>query len=400
MKLSFNPRNFLLILGIFISFSNLFQIYWSPVSVSDNVLFIEGGFVQRLIIKCVGISLVYFALIRSFSVSYFAHNFAIKVPLLYYIITIILLIPILVSPDYPHSAHLMTINLVFFVPLFFLNLNGEEGDEVFEKIIKIIIWVICFQLLADLIIRWLDLHLVRTFLGGMGNANTFGLHLIIAALGIRFIYNKHLLSVFILILTFGTGSLICSLLALFFILEILIVNLFRIRFVFLILFTLLLLTAIFFWEEIYLIFLSEFGSIQHVYLKIIGLFSQDIFEVGSIKGRINWIINGLELIRDNPFSIIFGHPGFMPIYTGDGFFLALLVTLGLPALMLFLISNIYLFFRSLTETSNLYRFACYTLIVYLTFFMTNRILDYWPSGFVYLLVFSYLCRKKIVQNEI
>ena len=39
------------------------------------------------------------------------------------------------------------------------------------------------------------------------------------------------------------------------------------------------------------------------------------------------------------------------------------------------------------------QFASYTILVYLGFFCSNRILDYWPSGLMYLLVFNYLSKR-------
>ena len=71
----------------------------------------------------------------------------------------------------------------------------------------------------------------------------------------------------------------------------------------------------------------EFGPIQHAYLKVKGLITADLFNVGSVRGRIKWMIVGLELMKDNPLSIVFGHPGFTLLYR-DGFFFALLVTFG------------------------------------------------------------------------
>ncbi len=245
-----------------------------------------------------------------------------------------------------------------------------------------------------MVIKLFDLNLVNTILGGMGNANTFGLHLIIAALGIRFIYQNYFFSSIILILTFGTGSLICSLIALILLLQALFINFFRatLSVVFLLIITSLILFI--FWDDIFSHFLFEFGPIKHAYLKVKGLITADVFNVGSVRGRVKWMIVGIELMKDNPLSIIFGHPGFLPFYTGDGFFFALLVTLGLPALLLFIASNIYLVLKGIFINDPLLKFASYTLIIYVAFFCTNRILDYWPSGFIYLLVFSYLCRVK------
>ena len=146
-------------------------------------------------------------------------------------------------------------------------------------------------------------------------------------------------------------------------------------------------------------FFDDFGAVQHASWKIVGFLSGDIFEIASVKVRIEWMMNALQLMSESPFSFIFGHPDFIPFWTGDGFYFTLLVTLGLPILLLFFTSHIYLLYRNRVNKTSLSQFASYTLVVYMIIFSTNRILDYWPSGFFYLLVFSYLCRKKIVQNE-
>jgi hypothetical protein len=393
-----NKQNILLVPGIFIFCSYLFQIYWTSVDVIDAVVYVKEGGAQRTFFKLFGSILVYIALIRFFTFTSFTHNLVIKIPLLYYIATVIILIPIFLSEGYQFSgAHLMAANLVIFSPLLFLDFYGEKGDEIFLKITKIIVWVVCLQLLADFIIKWYDYNLVNTILGGMGNANTFGLHLIIASLGLRFLYRQHIMSNILLVFTWGTGSLVCSLVASFLLLQSLIINIIKRPLSFIYVFIVLLMIFLIWGDNLFL-FISEFGPVRHAYMKMGGLFSLEAFDVGSVRGRIKWMIDGLQLMQENPISIILGHPGFLPFWTGDGFFFALLVTLGLPVTLLFILSNFYLVYLGMIEKTSLSQFAYYTLSVYLVFFCTNRILDYWPSGFMYLIVFVYLSRKVEFKN--
>ena len=361
----------------------------------ESVLYIEGGNIQRFFIKMLGLLFLYIGLISSFSFRGFLYNFPIKIPLLYYAATVIYLIPIFLSESYPYtSEHILAINFVFFIPLLFINFYGEKGDDLFTILIKILIWVVCFQLLLDLVIKLLNLHYVPTILGGMGNANTFGLHLIIAALGLRFVYRKHILSNVLLIFTWGTGSLMCVLISSLLLLQSLVYS-FLIRplgFFLLLGFILIAILAFLTVGENFSIYVETLGPVKHALKKISEL---SVGEADNVLARISFMIDAWELMLNSPISIIFGHPNFIPFWTTDGFFLTLLVTLGLPAMLFFMISNIYLFFRGQNEKTQLCQFASYTILVYLSFFCSNRILDYWPSGLMYLLVFNYLSRKTL-----
>lgn len=391
MKIYFNKQTILLAIGIFIFAGYQFQIYWGLNSVRESVLYIEGGGFQRFLIKIIGISLLYVALIRSFSFSSFTHNLTIKIPLLYYVATVVVLIPVFLSKNYLYTAeHLMAVNLVLFIPLLLINFYGERGDELFSKLIRITVWVVCIQLLIDLILKFLNFSLVPTILGGMGNANTFGLHLIIAALGLRFIYRKHLLSNIVLVFTWGTGSLICTLVGTLLLMQSLIINFFKRPLMTFFIFSSVLITFTLYGDFFYSLFLEEFGPVKHAYTKISEVL---VGKADNVIARISFIIDAWELMKESPLSFIFGHPSFLPFWTTDGFFLAIFVNLGVPALLLFIISNIYLFYRGIIEKKPLSMFASYTLLVYLAFFCTNRILDYWPSGFIYVLIFTYLSRK-------
>ena len=135
MKIYYSKKNILLAIGISIFFSYLFQIYWSDISeLANGVLYIKGGYLQRNLIKLFGIFLIYIALYREFSFRSFKYNFALKIPLLYYLITLILVAPLFFTADYPNAgAHKMALNLVLFFPILFINFSGENGDELFLR---------------------------------------------------------------------------------------------------------------------------------------------------------------------------------------------------------------------------------------------------------------------------
>ena len=393
MKIYLNKKNILIFIGILILASYQFQIYWIPSSVRDNVLYVEGDFFQRFFIKIFGLLTLFLGLINAFSLRIFLYNFTIKIPLLYYVAKVIILIPIFLSKDYPYtSEHILAINFILFTPLLFINFYGEKGDELFLKLIKIIIWTVCIQLLIDLLIKLFNFHLVTTILGGMGNANTFGLHMIIAALGLRFIYRNQFLSNIILILTWGTGSLMCALISSFLFLQSLIIFFLKRPIIVLSTLTCVVITLIilFIFGFNLLSVIIEFEPVIHVLKKTSELMMGN---ADNVLVRINFIKETWKLLEENPLSIIFGHPNLLSFWTGDGFFLTFLGTLGLPALLLFVISNFYLFYGGIIKKTPLNQFASYTIIVYMSFFSANRILDYWPSGLIYLLVFNYLSRK-------
>lgn len=403
----YKRKDILLTVSILIFYSYLFQIYWTEIRVFEDVVYIEGGGIQRFFIKFFGISLLYFALLKFFSFQSFVYNFAIKIPLLYYLFTLIFVLPVFFTNDYSYrNPYILSLNLIFFSPILFVNFYGERGDELFLKLIKIILWVVCFQLFVDILIKLLNLNIVTTIIGGMGNANTFGLHLIIASLGIKFIYHSNFLSNIILILTWGTGSMMCAIVSTFFLTQSFIVYLFKkpliVLFIFFVSFLIICISWFTLGSNFFFQSIPDTGPIQHSIKKIYEHY--DILlnfltgkisfsEVSNYIYRVEMIIYSWELLIKNPLSIIFGHPNFLPFWTTDSFVLALLVTLGLPSLVLFIISIIFLILRGFKHKTDMSRFASYTLFVYSLFFFSNRILDYWPSGFIFILVFTYLCRK-------
>jgi len=230
------------------------------VTVFNGVLYVQGDGLQRFFLKIFALSLVYVSLYKSFSVRALRYNLILKVPLIYYLATVVAVFPFTYS-----NAYIQSINLVLFAPLLCLDFRGENGEAIFTKLVKIIVWVVCLQLVLDLVIKWFDLNLVATILGGMGNANTFGLYLIVAGLGLRFIYGQYLLSNIVLLLVWGTGSLVSVGIASVFVFQSVIINLWKntLGAVFLVVGFVV---GLLFWGEN--IFSGEYGPIWHAYLKI------------------------------------------------------------------------------------------------------------------------------------
>jgi hypothetical protein len=388
-----------LIFGMTLGLSILFQVYWTAVLVEDNVLYILGGGAERFLLKLVSLSLIYASLYKSFSIKALRYNLVWKISLLYWIATVIVVLPFIYSNPY-----IQAFNLVLFFPLLCIDFRGERGEEIFTQLAKIIVCVVCLHIVIDLSLKLFGFSLVRTLLGGMGNANTFGLYLIVAGLGLRFIYQKNLLSNIVLLSIWGTGSLACTLIASVFVLQSVIINLWKntLGSAFLLVSAATFLVffgedSLFFGEDI---LFGDFGSTQHAFMKVKGLIeiiftgSAGEVGVGSIEGRQEFMMQAIQMLSDHPISLIFGHPDFIPFYSGDGFHIALLVTIGLPATILFFISHLVAIYRGLRENKPLSNFAAYTLVTLTLLLFSNRILDYWPAGLIYMVVMAYLLRDR------
>ena len=388
-----NYSNYFIILGIALSLSILFQVYW--LGMQDGVMN-EGGSVARFFMKLCALFFIYIGLYSVFSIKIFTYNLILKIPLIYYLLTVIAVIPYIIG-----NAYNQAINLLFFAPFLFIDFRGIRGREVFSFLVKIIVCVVCIQLVLDVVIKIMGLQLVSTLLGGMGNANTFGLYLIVSALAFKFLYHRYNISRLLLMSVFATGSLACSLIAIVFILQSFFVS-FRLIFRPATIMFLLSATAVtYYFIDFFIDFIfEEFNPLWHAYMKLLGLinfvFLNETAGATSISLRAEYTTQGLLLLSENPMALIFGHPGFIPFYSGDGFVIALLVTLGLPITFLFFICNLIAVYRGFKENDPLSIFSAYVVLTFMALMVTNRILDYWPAGLIYMLTFSYLVRKRYI----
>jgi hypothetical protein len=405
IKVSKNISEYCLILGISLGLSILFQIYLIGVTAENGVLSPVGGSATRLFMKLVALFLIYASLYRAFSIKSFSYNLILKIPLMCYLLTVIAVIPFIIG-----NAYSQAINLLFFVPFLFIDFRGNRGRQLFSFLVKVIVCVVVIQLALEAVIKIMGLQLVVTLVGGMGNANTFGLFLIFSALALRILYGRTNSSRLMFVLVAGTGSLVCTLVAALLLFQSFVLG---VRLKTLLLFVLLLalgssvvfLGRDWFFPEEFNPELSHQVPLWHSFKKFQGLIQYvlaggEAVGSASVSVRVEYTLQGLALLSENPMAIIFGHPNFLPFYSGDGFYIALLVTVGLPITFLFLICNLIAVYRGFKENDSLSIFSSYVILTFLIFFLTNRILDYWPTGLIYVLTFSFLIRKRdIVLNK-
>ena len=120
---------------------------------------------------------------------------------------------------------------------------------------------------------------------------------------------------------------------------------------------------------------------------------------GDPAPEVEYLQGALKLIEDSPISLAVGHPALLPMYNGDGLWVSFVVTYGLPVTIYFLIVNVLASYRGVTSRRSDLLFSGSIIIVMLLYFVTNRILDYWPVALIYLLAFSYLTTKGIHRRD-
>ena len=388
-------KNLQLTFSIWIGLSILYQIYFFEFN--NGIL--VGGESQRFFLKVVFTAFFSLSVRDYLSLNAFSRNLPYKLPILYVVFSICVVAPFL------ESAYLQALNILFFMPILFVNWNKKGGDELFTKIFKLIVLITVVQLIMDPIFKfYLNVFWEnRALIGGMGNPNVFGLFLIASGLACDILITSRLphISTFLFFSTFFTGSLVSSIVGLFFIL-LKIRNFLKYPSIFRILFScsvFFAFYAILFGEY----FIDETVPVRHAIDKFIGIMVFDLDDINSAPAslslRMEYLIGGLTLIEKSPLSLIFGHPNFLPIYNGDGLWISFVVSFGVPLTLYFLIVNLMLLYRGITSQNRQFKFSGALIFVSLCFFTTNRILDYWPAAFLYFLAFTYLTNKSALKNS-
>jgi hypothetical protein len=113
----------------------------------------------------------------------------------------------------------------------------------------------------------------------------------------------------------------------------------------------------------------------------------------SVSLRVDYTRTGLRMMGEAPLAVLFGHPRGIPMYSGDGMWIAMFVTYGLPLTLAFIAANAVAVLRGLRDGTRPMVFSACVVMVVLAFFLTNRILDYWPTALAYLLAFGYLTNR-------
>ena len=386
-------EKYFLIIGITLSLSILFQVYFIDF---DGVHITGGGGAVRFALKLISLLFIFLGLINLMNVKSFLKDIILKIPTILYLVTIVVAVPWMLNDE----AYLQSINFLFFAPFYFVDWSIDNNNRVY-LFWKTIFYVICIHLLIDILAKITGNAVSLTLIGGMGNANVFGLHIIASSLVSRFILKSYKTSLLLLFISFFTGSLTVSVIAVILYLDYFKLYFFsKIKGKYLQIITIVSIIGLlsFYYSDF---LFDENGSFIHAVNKFVAL--KDYLLVGSVDGsqsvsiRAEYTKYGLELISNNPLSVLIGHPNNIPIYTGDGFIIALLVTMGVPVTILFLLANIYLVYKGFKINSDLSILSSYIIFIFLIFFCTNRILDYWPSGLIYMLSISYLVNTRMAK---
>lgn len=371
--------------------SIMYQVYFFEFNDGEII----GGESQRFYLKTVFSFLLYCSIKNFISWAPISINIFYKIPLLYVSFTIFVLTPFLTG------TYIQALNIFFFLPIFFIDWNRFGGADLYGRIWKIILTIVAIQLLLHPVFKsyfnagWDNGALI----GGMGNPNVFGIFLIISGLASLILLSSHFkyLSTLLFFSTVFTGSLVSSIIGVGLILVQVSYSLcsspMRTMFLMGLIFTPL---SIF---VLNIEFIANSMSIVHALNKAIALkqmISGD-FESGSdsISVRLDYLQGGINMIADSPLSLFVGHPDFMPMYNGDGLWVSYIVTYGFPVAIYFLFVNLLVCYRGIMSRSPDLQFSGLVIIVMLVFFITNRILDYWPAALIYMLAFTYLTNKGV-----
>ena len=368
----------------------------------------EAGSLQRTLMKFLFSLMFFFSIRRYVDKKSFLLNLALKLPIVFLVLfSVVGVLAFLYSPDAYDSSYAQALNIVFFAPILFVDWNKSGGDQLYRDIWKTIALIAIIQVITDPLLKaytnvhWED----NALIGGMGNPNVFGLFLIIAAVYVyTFVASPiKLASIPLSVIPLLTGSLVCSLIGLsfaaFVVLNEFIYSNRRVK----LLLACLLLALTFLALNLVNMEMTGLLAATHAFGKIEGLLTffavHDPSQAGSIAGRIAYVKDGFDLMKDSPLSLIFGHPGFLPMFNGDGLWISVIVTHGIPFTLLFFSTNIYVIFRSSRYKKPEFVFSFFVLIIMQLFFITNRILDYWPAALIYLLPFCY-CAVRNVRGRV
>lgn len=383
----------ILFIGLLFITSVMYVIYFYGYDANEASL---APFILRFIPKLIGLGFFYLSCFRFFSLQAFFHNFGLKIPILFISFVTFLTIP------YQDSAQLQAVNMLLFLPLLALDWKKDEDSYLLRKIFVFLIFIILLQAILDPVLKlYTSIGFANWgIVGGLGNSNSFSLFLLILATFSIVVLKKTLLFYVLCLLCFFTGSLTGMIIS-FVLLSLTFFNFF-LRLKLASIFILLILIFISFQLFDYLLDLESlpiYRSFIHAYDKFISLVDVILFQANtdytssSISFRAEYNALALSLLKEYPLALIWGHPNSIPIYTGDGWWTALIVTHGLVVTIIFAIVNFLAVLYGLRLNEPCSIFCSISIIIICIFLLANRILDYWPVALIYFIVFGYITAK-------
>lgn len=389
-----NRKSIFLLLSLIIGMSIMYTGYFYDFS--DSSPNQSPGWL-RACLKLISIALFYAALNAHFSVAGFLKNFGLKLPFIF-----IGLVTLLLAPTYI-DGETQAINMLFFLPLLAFNWNRNSGNIIFRQIFNTITVICIAQIILDPVLKlWTGLGFQNlSLIGGVGNANNFGYWLLSAAIYSRVVMRNSFLFYFFIICSIFTGSAMIILLVAAILISSLFMTLKKLRVSHLVRFGILIIAgpAIIATVSPELLYAERiFMGVGHAVNKLTALLivlsssGGDINSL-SVSGRLDYFREGMLLIADYPLSLIVGHPNGRPIFTGDGWWIALVVTHGVIVTLIFAICNLLIVLRGIRIRSPETIVCSLIIIITCIIFAANRILAYWPAGFLYFISISYICNK-------
>jgi hypothetical protein len=378
-------------LGLLIMLCVMYQVYFYGISAEQALI---GTSWQRDILKLLGLTIFYLSLLKVLSVKAMLSNFILKVPLIFFG-----MVTVFVSP-FLGPFEIQAVNMIFFIPLLAIDFDKFKYEYLFNSFFSVFSIILIIQVLLDPILKVLTgiYYTNMALIGGVGNANSFGYLLLCSAIYYLLCLRNRRVFYFLCFASLFTGSLVILVAAGFMVLLSFLNSIRNLNFYNLAVYAIF--TVILFF--IFDIFFKEnignsFKALNHSLEKFLSLmlFLEGAqFESASISVRKDYTLEGLRLITDNPWSLLIGHPEMTALYTGDGWWLGLIVTHGLLWTMLFLVCNVFAFFKGLKLRTPEGRCSSFVILLTCTILLTNRVLDYWPAAIVYIFVLAYVSNKK------
>lgn len=320
-----------------------------------------------------------------------------------------LLVPLLALCGISYGAALMAgfdnptalfLNALIFLPVLFSARMDETGIMAAFSLIKNIIVVQC---LVGFVLRYLgfDLWTGGAVSGGVGNPSSFGLLCCISYLYIdTFVEHRREEIPEKIILALGalaTNS-VFSLLTMACIILLVEGKNKRLGFLAMCFLPALAVAG-------YLILQAEAEGkpsfLVHKILAVLNFVGLVDYEVtaGITGGRIADHLNLLQGFVDEPSSMLWGHMGSSVYRAADSQYVSYLASFGIPLTLLFVLINLKVYASALQnrKAEGLFLRGC--LLIFLFNFFVNRILDYFPMTFVYMMVMIGLSRGAAVASN-
>lgn len=287
----------------------------------------------------------------------------------------------IISISYVDGELMQIYNYLFFTPILFTKLSNNLLRDTYY----LLVIVTCVMLIYEFF-NPLAAFINGGFVGGVGNPSSFGFLLIISSVIIR---KRFLTSTLLRVGTILTGAGMAVLVA----------GLMQLRYMFnsygyfIISSSFLCVVILFFDIEI-----SIFGfAADHAIQKISALTSGNYADIYSLKNRIEYHIYGWELFTTNIVHVLIGSIGEPVIFTGDGYYIALLASYGIVGFILFVFMIFGTRFYSVSRNFNVGS-SRYIIIIFLFSFITNRLIDYWPMALIFLLALIHSKESEIYDK--